>query len=201
VKEKIGAKLKKMADLIMEMVNLVYKGLMENDAHYLDRALNKERIMDALERDITSIVVGSSKTLECEAGKELILLEQTAQNIERMGDELRGLMERIEIKIAENLFFSNLGVEQYKQVFEKMKKSVELTVEFLHNEKSEILTGIIQNGDEIKLLVERYRQEHLRRLADGACEARAANMYFDMLDFTGNIARHCTNIARTRRVG
>jgi phosphate:Na+ symporter len=195
--EKIIWNIKKMAEIISEMVDLVFEGFMKNDAHFLNRALNQERIMDDLEREITSSVIKSYNVLDEKTQKEFVLLEQTAQNIERMGDELRYLMERIEIKIAENLLFSNIGVEQYKEVFEKMKKSVDLTKEFLKEGKNEIIDKILDNGDGIKKLVEKYRKEHLKRLAEGICEPRAANMYFDMLDFTGNIARHCTNIART----
>ncbi len=196
MKEKIIANLKKMTDVLSEMVGLVYQGFIENDAHYLNRALNKERIMDDFEKEITASIVQVFKTLDKKKQKEFVLLEQTAQNIERMGDELRSLMERIEIKIAENLFFSEMGVEQYKETFEKMRKSVNLTIEFLNEDKHELLKMILKNGDEIKETVEKYRTEHLERLAKGICEPRAANMYFDMLDFTGNIARHCTNIAR-----
>lgn len=197
MKEKITADLEKMTDILSEMVDLVYQGFMENDAHYLNRALNKERIMDDFEKEITTCVVQVFKTLDKKQQKEFVFLEQAAQNIERMGDELRYLMERIEIKIAENLFFSEVGVEQYKKLFEKMKKSVSLTIEFLNKNKHELLKMILKNGDEIKKTVEEYRAGHLERLAKGICEQRAANMYFDMLDFTGNIARHCTNIART----
>ena len=199
MKEKITARLNKMAEIISEMIDLVYQGFMENDAHYLNRALNKERIMDDLEREITASVIGAAKALDKKARKEVILLEQTAQNIERMGDELRYLMERMEIKVAENLFFSDIGVEQYKEVFETMRKSVTLTVDFLNKNKNELLNMILDNGEKIKKLIEKYRTEHLTRLTNGICEARAANMYFDMLDFTGNIARHCTNIARTHK--
>ena len=197
MKEKIIANLKKMTDILSEMIELVYQGFMENDAHYLNRALNKERIMDDFEKEITASIVQVFKTLAEKKQKEFVLFEQTAQNIERMGDELRSLMERIEIKIAENLFFSEIGVEQYKEIFEKMRKSVNLTIEFLNENKHGLLKMILKNGDEIKETVEKYRAEHLERLAKGICEPRAANMYFDMLDFTGNIARHCTNIART----
>ena len=197
MKEKIVADLKKMASIISDMVELVYQGFMENDAHYLNRALNKERIMDDFEEEITVAVIQASKTLDEKGRKELVLLEQTAQNIERMGDELRYLMERMEIKIAENLFFSDIGVEQYKEVFEKMRKSLKLTMEFLNENKRGLLDTILKNGDSIKESIEKYRKEHLERLTKGICEARAANMYFDMLDFTGNVARHCTNIART----
>ena len=196
MKEKIIINLKKMASILSEMIGLVYQGFMENDAHYLNRALNKERIMDDLEKEITTSIVQVYKTLDKKKQKEFVLLEQTAQNIERMGDELRSLMERIEIKIAENLFFSEMGVEQYKETFEKMRKSVNLTIKFLNEGKRSLLKMILKNGDEIKKTVEKYRTEHLERLAKGICEPRAANMYFDMLDFTGNIARHCTNIAK-----
>lgn len=196
MKEKIIINLKKMASILSEMIGLVYQGFMENDAHYLNRALNKERIMDDLEKEITASIVQVFKTLDKKKQKEFVLLEQTAQNIERMGDELRSLMERIEIKIAENLFFSEMGVEQYKETFEKMRKSVNLTIKFLNEGKRSLLKMILKNGDEIKKTVEKYRTEHLERLAKGICEPRAANMYFDMLDFTGNIARHCTNIAK-----
>ena len=196
MREKITANLKKMTSILSEMIELVYQGFMENDAHYLNSALNKERIMDDLEKEITITVVQDSKTLDEKGQKEFVLLEQFAQNIERMGDELRNLMERIEIKIAERLLFSDTGVEQYKEVFEKMKKSVNLTIKFLNENKSEFLEMILKNGDEIKKIVGKYRKEHLKPLTKGVCKLRAANMYFDMLYFTGNIARHCTNIAR-----
>ena len=80
-----------------------------------------------------------------------------------------------------------------------MRQSLDLTVKFLDEEKIELLDMILKNGDEIKELIEKYRIEHMERLAKGICEPRAANMYFDMLDFTGNIARHCTNIARAHK--
>ena len=199
MREKIIVNIKKMMGILSEMINLAYQGLMENDAHYLNRALNKERIIDDFEKEITASVVQVSKTLDEKGQKGFVLLAQVAQNIERMGDELRYLMERIEIKIAENLLFSDIGIEQYKDVFEKMRKSVNLTIEFLSKNKSELLEMILNNGDDVKKTVEKYRAEHLGRLTKGICKPRAANMYFDMLDFTGNIARHCTNIARIHK--
>ena len=196
MKEKIVVDLKKMTNTLSEMIDLVYQGFMENDTHYLNRALNKENIMNDLEKEITDSVVQVSRTLDEKGQKEFVLLVQVAQNLERMGDELRYLMERLEIKIVEDLLFSDIGVEQYKDTFEKMKKSVNLTIEFLDKNKNELLETILKNGDDVKETVGKYRKEHLVRLTKGLCKPRAANMYFDMLDYMGNIARHCTAIAR-----
>ena len=199
MKEKIVSDLNKMSAIISEMVDLVYKGFIENDAHFLNMALNKERVMDDLEREITSFVIKESKTLNEKEKAEYILLGMTAQNIERMGDELRSLMERIEIKIAENLYFSDIGVKQYQEIFHAMRESLVMVSTFFKEKDAAILDKITGNGEKIKMLIEGYRREHMKRLAEGLCEPRASNMYFDMLDFTGNVARHCTNIARTHK--
>ena len=195
MKEKILVSIKLMSDIIIEMIELVYKGLMDNDCHYLDKVLDKEITLDDLEKDIVSVVTDISKDNEKDKA-DFILYAQIAQNLERIGDEIRSLVERIEIKIVDRLFFSDVGVEQYKEVFGKMTTSVNLTVQLLKEGKKDLINTILKNGDGIKVLIEKYRKEHLKRLAEGICKARASNMYFDMLDFTGNIARHCTNIAK-----
>ncbi len=199
MKNEFQNSLLKMSKVIMEMVDLVYKGFIENDTHYLDSALNKERIVDDLEKEITASLIKPSGELKDLERKQLILLGQIAQNFERMGDELRYLIERIEIKIAEELFFSEIGFKQYQEVFEKMRSSVTLVDKFLGEKARALLDQIKKNGDEMKQLVEQYRVEHLDRLTRGICQPRAANIFFDMLDFPGNIARHCTYIARIHK--
>ncbi|KPK39518.1 MAG: hypothetical protein AMJ78_08360 [Omnitrophica WOR_2 bacterium SM23_29] len=199
MKDKLTTSLRQMSGTVVEMLQLIYQGLMENDAHYLNSALNKERIIDDLEKRVTTTIVGIAKTLDEKERKGFVLLEQTAQNFERMGDEMRSLIERIEIKIAEKLLFSDIGVEQYKEVFNKMHESVNLITKFIAEGNNEFLDAVLKNGEQIRALIERYRLEHLERLTKGICDPRAANMYFDMLDFTGNIARHCTNIARIHK--
>jgi len=198
-KENFKKLLEQMSASVIEMVELTYKGLMENDAHYLNRALNKEHIIDDLEKEITAGIIQIAKDLSSAERKELMLFEQIAENIERMGDELRSLIERIELKIAEKLYFSDIGIDQYIEVFSKMQGSVKLVEKFLSERKSEILDAILKNGEDNKKLIEEYRALHLERLTKGICDPRASNMYFDMLDFTGNIARHCTNIARIHK--
>ena len=36
----------------------------------------------------------------------------------------------------------------------------------------------------------------MHRLIEGLCTPLGANMYFDMLDFTGNLARHASNVVK-----
>ena len=121
---------------------------------------------------------------------------QVVETLERMGDETANLVERIEIKVAEKLLFSDLGVSEFNETFGAMKRSIEMMIEFLKKKDPALKDRIIDNGFHVKELVERYRKEHFERLVQGICTPMAANMYFDMLDFTGNLARHSSSIVK-----
>lgn len=186
-----------MADRVCEMVSLVEKGFMEHREEFLEGAMKKEAEINELEKSVTRRVLELSKALKDEnERRELIMLEQVVETLERMGDEAASLVERIEIKNAEHLLFSDLGVAQFNETYAAMKSSVEMMRQFLSGKDGVLKDKIIDNGFRVKALVERYRAEHTERLLKGICTPMAANMFFDMLDFTGNLARHSSNIAK-----
>jgi len=186
-----------MADTMCEMLASIEKGFMEHREEFLTDALKKESRINELEKAATARVLELSKALKDDTGrKELVALHQAVETLERMGDEAASLVERIEIKNAEHLLFSDLGVAQYNETFGTMKKSVEMMREFLGGKDGVLKERIIDNGFQVKALVERFRAEHADRLLRGICTPMAANMFFDMLDFTGNLARHSSSIAK-----
>lgn len=193
----IASKITAMADKILEMLDLIEKGFMENKTGYLSVAMKKENEINELEKSLTGSILDSAKASKNgQDKKELMALQGAIEMLERMGDEAASLIERIEIKVAENLLFSDMGVAQFKETYETMKKSVDMMRRFLDGRDSKLRERIIDNGFHVKELVERYRKEHSDRLIQGVCTPMAANMYFDMLDFTGNLARHSSNIVK-----
>ncbi|MFH1189257.1 MAG: PhoU domain-containing protein [Candidatus Omnitrophota bacterium] len=184
-----------MADKVYEMVTLVEKGFMEHKAEYLAGAMKCEKELNAMEKSLTERMLGLSKSaLRKSDKKDLVVWEQAIESLERMGDEAANLVERIEIKNAEHLLFSDMGVTQFNETYGAMKRSVDMMRLFLKGKSGELKKRIIGNGLSVRALVKRYREEHSERLVKGICTPMAANMYFDMLDFTGNLARHSSNI-------
>lgn len=184
-----------MADKVCEMIALVEKGFMEHKAEFLAGAIVCEKELNEMEKSLTRKLLEESKTaLQKSDKKELIVWQQVIETLERMGDEAANLVERIEIKNAEHLLFSDMGVAQFNETYGIMKKSVDMMRLFLKGKSEELKERIIDNGLSVKALVKRYRQEHTERLLKGICTPIAANMYFDMLDFTGNLARHSSSI-------
>ncbi len=186
-----------MADKVYEMLGLVEKGFMENKSEFLSGAMKVEDAVNEMEKSLTENILKLSKLSKSEKERrEFTALEQVIETLERMGDEAASLIERIEIKVAECLLFSDTGVQQFNETYSAMKKSVEMMIEVLKGKDSAFKERVINNGFHVKELVERYRKEHADRLIKGICTPMAANMYFDILDFTGNLARHSSNIVK-----
>jgi phosphate:Na+ symporter len=183
-----------MAGKVYEMLELVEKGFMENKTEFLSKAMKKEDELNGLQKYLTDNILELSRTSK--SAKDLVVLEQTVETMERMGDEAANLVERIEIKVCEKLLFSEPGVQQFNQTYNAMKESVRMMIEFLKSKDSKLKKMVIDNGFHVKELVEHHRKEHADRLVKGLCTPMAANMYFDMLDFTGNLARHASNVVK-----
>ena len=184
------------ADAVYEMLELIGKGFMSHKMEHLSAAMEKERQINEAERALTKAILEHVKTADKSEHKDMLILQQMVETFERMGDESAGLVERIEIKIAEKLLFSEKGVAEFNEVYAAMQQSVDMMRRFLKGGDPTLKERVVDNGFHVKELVERYRREHTERLLAGLCTPMAANMYFDMLDLAGNLARHASNIVK-----
>jgi phosphate:Na+ symporter len=185
----------KIADMVSEILDFIEKGFMEHRMEFLNAALKKEHNLNSEEKALTQEILELFKQSKSNL-EELSALAQMVETLERMGDEAASLIERIEIKITEKLLFSEEGVEQFNETYAAMQQSIGMMRQFLVSKQPELKKKILDNGFHVKFLVERYRKEHADRLVKGLCTPMGANMYFDMLDFTGNLARHVSNIVK-----
>ena len=186
-----------MADKVCLMLDLIERGFMENRLDLLNEAMKEEHEINDMEKALTRDIYEISKTVKNASGKkELAAIAQVVETLERMGDEAANMIERIEIKVVEHLLFSEIGVQQFNETFNVMKESVHMMRNFLTDPAAGSKEKIVENGFRVKDLVERYRKEHFERMVQGVCTPMGANMYFDMLDFTGNLARHSSSVVK-----
>ena len=195
--KEMQAKIILMADKVYSSLLLIEKGFMDNKLEPLALAIKEEHLVNEMEKILSKSIIDISKQA-ASAGerKNLALMGQVVETLERMGDEATNLVERIEIKVVEKLLFSDLGLQEFNETFGTMKRSVEMMIEFLKTKNASLRDKVVANGFHVKELVERYRVEHSERLVQGLCTPMDANMYFDMLDFTGNLARHSSNVIK-----
>lgn len=183
-----------MADKVSEVVDLVEEGFMKNKMEFLTVAMQKEDEVNKMEKALMEEIL--KLAMKAKDKSELSSLSQVVEMLERMGDEASALIERIEVKVAEKILFAEEAVRQFSETYKTMKGSVVMMRKYLGARDPSLRDKVIENGFRVKELVERYRKEHADRLVQGLCTPMGANMYSDMLDFTGNIARHSSNIVK-----
>ena len=183
-----------MADKVYEILDLIEDGFIKNKMDFLTVALQEESEINKMERLLTEDIMSLSKSSVYK--KKLSGLAQMTEMLERMGDEATGLIERIEVKVHERLLFDEKAVDQFNETYKAMKDSVQIMREYLRTNDLSLRDKVIENSLHVKKLVENYRKTHADRLVQGDCTPMGANMYFDMLDFTGNLARHASNIVK-----
>lgn len=183
-----------MADKVYEILSLIEYGFMKNKMEFLTTALQEETEVNKMEKALAEDIMTIARTVPDRT--ELASIAQVIEMLERMGDEAVGLIERIEVKVHERLLFSEEAVKQFNETYKAMKISVQMLREYLRKKDETLKKKIIDNGFHVKALVEKCRKEHADRLVRGDCTPMGANMYFDMLDFTGNLARHSSNIVK-----
>lgn len=187
-----------MIDGLIGLLELIEQGFMQHRMDHLARAMELEHRLNVTEKELTAAILGLSKAVtgEGEERRILALLQQLVVTLERMGDEAASIVERIEVKVSEKLLFSEKGLAQFNETYAAMRVSVALMRQFVERREPATRERVIDNGFHVKELVERYRTEHTERLIQGICTPMAANLFFDMLDFTGNLARHSSNIVK-----
>lgn len=183
-----------MSDKVGEMVDLVEEGFMKNKMEFLTIAMQKEDEINKAEKTLMEEIL--KLAMKAKDKTELSNLSQIVEMLERMGDEVSALIERIEVKVAEKLLFAEEAVRQFNETYAAMKDSVAIMRKYLVSKDPALKDKVIENGFRVKELVERYRKEHADRLVQGLCTPMCANMYADMLDFTGNLARHSSSIVK-----
>ncbi len=196
------AELREIASLRQETIEMLkrvqimfrtnFDGLMKNDINILNQVLKDEtKINETYNNLTTSAIEISKKKLSDEAKRIVMDLVNIICAIERMGDLCIDLVERIEYKINEKLLFSEVAVQEYKELCNNIDKILSDTIEAMKTNDRKLGKKILKNKSSLYALIEKSRINHIDRSARGICDEWAKIRYLDMLDFIKEIVDHC----------
>lgn len=186
----------KMAALTLSMLRNTFDGFMKHDFEILAGVLKDEERLNEMERALTSSLVAISKSKDIDKTNN-ILLSNIVGELEEIGDYIKDMIERIEIKIEEKLLFSDDAVEEYEHLYNVVETDLADVEKALRmNDKNFARRVLCITEDQVDNLVRKYREAHAERLMNGICLSRARNMFIDLLDFTGRISQYSKAIAK-----
>jgi len=193
IREKING----MAVLAVSMLESTFSGFMKHDMEILTRVLEEEDRLNHMEEAITLSLVNLSKGEVSSIDKEnMMYFTSIVADLEEIGDYIKDMIERIEIKIEEKLLFSEEALGEYKHLYRVIETALYDIVNSLKLDDKNFAKRILCDEGHVNILVQEYRQAHAKRLIAGGCDPRAGNMFLDLLDFAAQISHHTEAIAK-----
>ncbi|HZJ87355.1 MAG TPA: Na/Pi cotransporter family protein [Erysipelothrix sp.] len=122
-------------------------------------------------------------------------LYNTISDIERIGDHAENLQELADLKVKENIRFSDAAYVELKEIAHKAYQSYEYAHKIIDTEDPTYLKTIETLEEEVDQLENKFRKNHLKRLTDGTCDIETGILYIDAIINLERISDHALNIA------
>ena len=186
----------RMAKIAEASVQDSMKGFMQSNMHYLDMVVQKEEVIDELEKEITLYLSQLSQRAMTEAESQKITgLLHTVNDIERVGDHAENLAELVRMKIEDHLPFSSIAVAELQTMFNLVAFMFNKAYSAVENNDENMARETLSHEDEADMMERTYRNNHIQRLNEGLCFPAAGVIYLDIISNLERIGDHSTNIA------
>ena len=186
-----------IADKAMHMWQLAYDAFIEHDEDLIAQALEEENKINALDDEINKEIIDLGKSsVSADEKLNITLYANIAADLDLIGDYCKDILERVQIKINEHLLFSTDAVEEYRELYNKTKNSLEEVVFAIQRDNPGLIKEVLKKEEHIDAMVDKYRNLHNERLVSGKCTPLGCNLFLNMLDYTAAVYYHTKKIAR-----
>lgn len=167
--------------------------LKDGDIQFLKE---EEATVDRLSAGITNyaIKVGALQISEKEH-QDVAHLLQVVSDMERISDYCENISEFAETLYEKKTSFSEVGIEQLKEMLEVCTDSYRYALKAFENQDRAMALKVIEKETQADNLELRLRNKHIQRLANNQCKTEAGIVYLDTLVCLERISDHARNIA------
>ncbi len=186
----------RMANKAKENLDLTMRGFLENDEALVKKVYENEKIINALEYDITNYLVKLSKSDLSDKERGIVASTfHVVNDIERVGDHAKNIAELTLEKIAKSLTYSKIAEDEAKHIFDYTLNAITIAIESYETGDKFKAESIIAVEARIDVLEKELRENHIKRLNDGTCSAHAGAVFLDLINNLERIGDHAMNIA------
>lgn len=190
----------RMATKAKENVALAMEAFTNSNMDSADKVYKNEKIINALEKDITDYLVELSQLdLPEEDIKLFSSTYHVINDIERIGDHAENIADLAVEKINKNIHLGSSAKDELTTIFDKTMKAMEIAIESYNNKKMMASTEIEQIEDEIDELEKQFRENNIKRLNEKSCSAASSVIFLDLLSNLERIGDHANNIGTSRK--
>ncbi len=187
----------RMATLAREILQESVQIFIGNDAKLIKHALQKEDLIDSLEKDITVYLSELSQyPMNIKQSQTVAALMHATSDLERIGDHSENIISLADTKMGEKLQFSVQALEELKDLYTKVDRMLEKSITAFAKEDIELAREVIAEDDIIDDLERTLRKHHIERLNQKKCMPQSGVIYLDIISNLERVADHATNLAQ-----
>lgn len=188
----------RMANKAKENLELSMKAFRENNESLVKKVYDNEKLINILEEEITAYLVKLSK---CDlSAKESNLVASTfhiVTDIERIGDHVENIADLTLEKVGRKLKYSEDALKEIDYIYDQTIRALDITIDAYANENVEEAGTIYEIERKIDASQKEFRENHIKRLSQGSCNAYDGAIFMDLLSNFERIGDHSTNIAES----
>ena len=186
----------RMGSFVSENLELSQKGIINNDIKAIEKTFEQEQKINKLQKEISEYLVKlSNASLSDKQHTEVNMYFNNIGDVERIGDHAENIVELAEEKIEGNLFFTQQGEDELNFMFSKCKEAFGYAMEALEKNAEAPARRVLILEDEVDILDETNRQNHIDRLNKGQCETSSGIIFLDVISNLERVSDHSSNLA------
>ena len=191
----------KMSRRAARNVNLAAPLLLKMDEDVVSAVNVRENLIDRMEVEISNYLIKmTDQELGDDESHAVTELLNFVTEYERIGDYAVNIMEKSEELYEKEASFSDHAKEQLKLLTGAMERILDLTNDAFENDDLTLARQVEPLEEVIDIMVEKLRDQHIKRLKEGICSIDTGVVFLDVLNNAERISDHCSNIA-ARLVG
>lgn len=185
----------RMGEMASHNVKIGMEAIFEKDEAKIQDVFKREKVINQLQHGINHYLIKLSNLPISENEHGIVnSLFHTVSDIERVGDHAENLAELAEIRIRDEVDFSEQAINELEQISTLAIKSFKTAIQACEFDDRSIAKEVQPLEQQVDKLEEDLRARHIKRLSENKCTSMAGVVFLDTISNLERISDHASNI-------
>lgn len=186
----------RMGSIALRSLKSAIRAVSNKNMEDIEAVSKDEKTINTMQEALTEYLIKvDNLSLNEEQKKHVNNLFNMITDIERVGDHADNLSENARYLINNNLAFSDLAVEDLKDIAQNSLAAFETAINADGKNSLQVVRDVNKFEDKVDMLEDELREKHIERLSKGECIPQAGIIFLDIISNLERVSDHATNIA------
>lgn len=186
----------RMGEITAEMLDLSCQSILDKDLVKIERVLHlEENVVDVIAHDLEHFInILMRSDLSHKQQSRCFQIKSLLVDIERVGDMAEDLAQFAQERMTTDIPFTAEAEREFEMLWRYVYTNYQHALQAFRDRDHSLAENVCQVESEFDRMYLVARQNHINRLEDGSCRAKADVIYTEALRLLERISDHADNI-------